>query len=143
MPTILTMMRLRRDFTFDAAHSIREMGACERLHGHTYRLVVTLEGSPDENGIILDFRALNEIVTSHALSLLDHRYLNEVIDAREVPVALVVENPTAENVVRWIVEKLAPVLRGENYRLLEVELFESPVTSIAYRVHDEGSAEGI
>ena len=42
-------MRLRRDFTFDAAHKLVEYhGKCERLHGHTYRLGVTLEGTPDE-----------------------------------------------------------------------------------------------
>jgi 6-pyruvoyltetrahydropterin/6-carboxytetrahydropterin synthase len=125
------MMRLRREFTFDSAHSIADMGRCERLHGHTYRLVVTLEGTPDEKGIILDFRTLNEIVSSNVLSLLDHQHLNCLI-----------ENPTAENVVRWIVERLSPVLRGENFRLVEVELFESPMTSVVYILNDARSAEG-
>ena len=123
-------MRLRREFTFDSAHSIKDMGACERLHGHTYRLVVTLEGTPNENGIILDFRTLNELVSSHVLSLIDHRHLNCVI-----------ENPTAENVAQWIARRLTPVLKGENYRLFEVELFESPHTSVTYRLTDERPPE--
>jgi 6-pyruvoyltetrahydropterin/6-carboxytetrahydropterin synthase len=125
------MMRLKREFTFDSAHSIADMGRCERLHGHTYRLVVTLEGTPNENGIILDFRRLNEIVSSNVLSLLDHQHLNSLI-----------ENPTTENVVRWIADRLSPVLRGENFRLVEVELFESPMTSVAYNLTDERSTEG-
>jgi 6-pyruvoyltetrahydropterin/6-carboxytetrahydropterin synthase len=124
-------MILRRSFTFDAAHSIRRMGRCENLHGHTYRLTVSLNGEPDANGIVMDFRELRDRVQEHVLSELDHRYLNDVV-----------ENPTAENLVRWIADRLEPVLRGETHRLLEVELFESSETSVSLRIDHEGRPEG-
>ncbi|MBQ6981656.1 MAG: 6-carboxytetrahydropterin synthase, partial [Synergistaceae bacterium] len=49
-------MLLCKDFTFDAAHNLVDYhGKCERLHGHTYRLRVVLEGEPDAEGMIMDF----------------------------------------------------------------------------------------
>ena len=45
-------MLLTKDFTFDAAHNlVNYHGKCERLHGHTYRLRVVIEGEPDAEGI--------------------------------------------------------------------------------------------
>jgi 6-pyruvoyltetrahydropterin/6-carboxytetrahydropterin synthase len=83
---------LSRDFVFDAAHNLeRYRGKCENLHGHTYRLRVTLIGEPDEEGMIIDFVELKQIVTQHVLSLLDHSYLNRIIP-----------QPTAENIAKWV-----------------------------------------
>ena len=56
-------MLLRKEFIFDAAHNlVRYHGKCEALHGHTYRLAVVLEGTPDDEGMILDFCELSSIV---------------------------------------------------------------------------------
>ena len=55
-------MLLCRDFKFDAAHNlIHYHGKCERLHGHTYHLRVTLEGEPDSEGMIYDFVDLKDV----------------------------------------------------------------------------------
>ena len=62
-------MLLCRDFKFDAAHNlIHYHGKCERLHGHTYRLRVTLEGTPDSEGMICDFAELKRIVNDLVIS---------------------------------------------------------------------------
>ena len=49
-------MLLIKEFEFDAAHYLPEYhGKCEKLHGHTYKLVVKLEGQPDAEGMVMDF----------------------------------------------------------------------------------------
>ncbi len=89
-------MLITREFTFDAAHFLTDYyGKCERMHGHTYKLQVTLEGEVQPNGLVIDFVVLKRIVKKHVLEKLDHYVLNDVI-----------ENPSAERVVMWIWEQL-------------------------------------
>ena len=89
-------MLLRKEFTFDAAHNlVRYRGKCEALHGHTYRLAVVLEGTPDEEGMILDFCELSRIVEERVLSRLDHSYINDIL-----------EQPTAENIANWVWDQI-------------------------------------
>lgn len=89
-------MFVTKIFTFDAAHKLTNYyGKCERLHGHTYKLEVTLEGDVQSNGMVIDFVVLKRIVKKHVLNKLDHQYLNDVL-----------ENPSAERVVLWIWEQL-------------------------------------
>lgn len=89
-------MLLSRDFTFDAAHFLtRYHGKCEHLHGHTYKLRVTVEGAIQENGLVIDFGILKKIVKEKILDKYDHRSLNDFF-----------ENPTAELVVKKIWEEL-------------------------------------
>ena len=85
-----------REFTFEAAHSLPwHQGKCARLHGHSYRLVVTVEGPLDEHGVVLDFADLSTLVTTHVLERFDHQHLNKLFD-----------NPTAEIVANDIFVRL-------------------------------------
>ena len=86
-------MLVTKEFTFDSAHNIPDyQGKCERLHGHTYRLRVTVEAPVDpDSGIAVDFCEVSDLVKSEVIEVLDHTYLNET-----VPVS------TAENVAVWI-----------------------------------------
>ncbi|MCC7197699.1 6-carboxytetrahydropterin synthase QueD [Candidatus Peregrinibacteria bacterium] len=89
-------MFVTKIFTFDSAHFLTNYyGKCERMHGHTYTLEVTLEGDVQSNGLIIDFVVLKRIVKKHVLDKLDHQTLNDVI-----------ENPSAERVVLWIWDQL-------------------------------------
>jgi len=91
-----TQIEVTKEFTFDAAHHLTKYyGKCERLHGHTYKLRVTVNGEIQENGMVIDFVILKRIVKKHILKHLDHHNLNEII-----------ENPTAENIAQWIWNKL-------------------------------------
>lgn len=73
-------------FTFEAAHQLPwHPGACRRLHGHGYRLEVTVSGPLDENGIVVDFADVRRYVETNVIRRYDHTYLNDLID-----------NPTAE-----------------------------------------------
>lgn len=117
------MFFLSREFTFDAAHRLeRYRGKCEKLHGHTYRVRVTVVGTPDEEGMVIDFVELKQIMNERVLSLLDHSYLNEIIP-----------QPTAENIARWIWSRLEPVLRTEKRKLYEVTVWETVDSFVTYR----------
>ena len=113
-------MRLEVEFNFAAAHRLpRYDGPCRRPHGHNYQFFVALEGEVDPaSGMIFDFGDLKKLVQEHVLSRVDHRDLNDVLD-----------NPTAENIARWIWEVLEPHLPG----LSEVRLHEIPDSCVTYR----------
>jgi len=112
--------RLDVEFYFAAAHRLpRYDGPCFRMHGHNYRMFVAVEGVTDpQSGMIADFGRIKELVQEHVLSRTDHRTLNDFL-----------ENPTAENIARWVFETLAPHLPG----LAEVRLYEIPDCCVTYR----------
>jgi 6-pyruvoyltetrahydropterin/6-carboxytetrahydropterin synthase len=113
-------VRIRRSFEFEAAHHLPlHPGKCRSLHGHSYRLVVSVERSVDPvTGMALDFAELKAAVRDHVVDVLDHRLLNDIMD-----------NPTAEVIARWIWGRLEASLPG----LAEVELFETSACSVVYR----------
>ncbi|CCJ33641.1 MULTISPECIES: 6-carboxytetrahydropterin synthase QueD [Caloramator] len=116
-------MLLIKEFEFDAAHNlIHYHGKCERLHGHTYKLVIKLEGEPDHEGMIFDFVELKRIVKERIIDKFDHAYLNDIIS-----------QPTAENIAIFVYKELKDVLKRDNCRLYEVEVWETKTSGVAYR----------
>lgn len=112
-----------KEFEFDASHFLPEYnGKCERLHGHTYKLVVMVEGTPDHEGMVMDFVKLKELVREHVLQHLDHAHLNEVI-----PV------PSAENISVWVWNRLYSLLECEHCHLCEVQVWETRTSGCVYR----------
>jgi 6-pyruvoyltetrahydropterin/6-carboxytetrahydropterin synthase len=118
--TDVRRMRLDVEFTFAAAHRLpRYEGPCFRLHGHNYRFFVAIEGEVDpRSGMVADFGEVKQAVQEHVLARVDHRNLNDLL-----------ENPTAENIARWIWEALAGRIPG----LCEVRLYEIPDSCVTYR----------
>lgn len=128
-------VRLSKEFTFDSAHHLHEYdGACHRLHGHTYRLQVSMEGKPNDIGIVIDFSEMKRIVTERIIKPIDHHYLNDVLPPM---------NTTAENMVVWIYEQLQQALLAERLSprvvVAEVKLWETPSS---YAMVDKGMMEG-
>lgn len=116
-------MILIKEFEFDAAHNlVHYHGKCERLHGHTYKLVVKLEGQPDEEGMVYDFVQLKRAVNEKVIDRFDHTYLNDIIP-----------QPTAENIAIYVWNALAHQLKRDNCRLYEVEVWETKTSGIVYR----------
>ncbi|KYK21301.1 hypothetical protein AYK25_08290 [Thermoplasmatales archaeon SM1-50] len=102
-------MRLCREFYFDAAHYIPQYtGKCEKLHGHTYKLEVVIEGEAQLDGMVVDFVKMKEIVESAVIEKLDHQALNKLFD-----------NPTAEQILTWISSQLKEKLPLYSIRLWE------------------------
>ncbi|MCS7202299.1 MAG: 6-carboxytetrahydropterin synthase QueD [Dictyoglomus sp.] len=116
-------MFIIKKFKFDSAHNlISYKGKCEKLHGHTYELVVIVEGYPDEEGMVIDFVELKEIVKREVINILDHSYLNEIIS-----------QPTAENIAIWIWDKLEKKLNRKNCHLYEIQVWETQESGVIYR----------
>ncbi|WP_241760467.1 6-carboxytetrahydropterin synthase QueD [Dethiosulfovibrio peptidovorans] len=114
------LMLLRKEFTFDAAHRLeRYRGKCEALHGHTYRLAVTLNGRSDDEDMVFDFTELKRIVSEKILTELDHAYLNDVMD-----------QPTAENIALWVWRKLDESVKRPNCELHSVQIWETATSSV-------------
>jgi 6-pyruvoyltetrahydropterin/6-carboxytetrahydropterin synthase len=107
----MNKMKACRIFYFDAAHQLPDYrGKCERVHGHTYRLEVEVESEVGEDGMVVDFNEIKKAVAGGVLEKLDHSNLNDVL-----------ENPTAENIVEWIWERLEGKLHVSRIRLWEGE----------------------
>lgn len=116
-------MILIKKFEFDAAHHLTKYnGKCERPHGHTYKLVVKLEGTKNEEDMIFDFVLLKKIVNEKIISKFDHYDLNDIF-----------ENPSAENIAIYVWDALVDELRRENCRLYEVEIWETKTSGVVYR----------
>ncbi len=109
-------LRIGREFVFDAAHYTVSAGGspCEELHGHTYRLEVTVAGKVRENGMVMDFSDLKTVVEG-IIKHLDHTNLNNILD-----------NPTTENLVLWIYQKLKQALNkhGRDDLSISIKLWE-------------------
>jgi 6-pyruvoyltetrahydropterin/6-carboxytetrahydropterin synthase len=123
------MYELTIDTHFSSAHNLREYGgACERLHGHNWKVRVTVEaGELDRLGMVLDFKVLKE-KTEKVVERLDHNYLNEVppFDKENG------KNPTAENLAEFIFKELKKALEDGNVRLKRVKVWESEKAAAAY-----------
>ena len=105
-------MRVYKEFFFEAAHFLPSAPAGHpnaRVHGHSFRVRVSLDGEPDEkNGILVHFDDL-EAAIAEAHDALDHRLLNEV-DGLDVP--------TLERITMWLWDRLHNRLPG----LAEIEI---------------------
>jgi 6-pyruvoyltetrahydropterin/6-carboxytetrahydropterin synthase len=113
-------VRVKRVFDFEAAHRLPgHPGKCRDLHGHSYRLVVTVDRPVDPaSGMAIDFADLKRVVMTEAVDRLDHKYVNDFID-----------NPTAEVMAAWIWDRLVAPLPG----LAEIELWETRSCAVVYR----------
>ena len=114
---------LSKSFTFEAAHRLPtfpEDHKCRRLHGHSFRIEVRVAGAVDEKtGYLIDYGDIMAACEPVRQSL-DHSYLNEIEG---------LENPTAENLSRWIWQRLKPQLPG----LAAVRVNETCTTGCEYR----------
>lgn len=111
---------------FDAAHNLRDYkGKCERLHGHRFEVVVTLEARElNEIGIAYDFTELKKDL-SKVLGRFDHACLNEIEPFDRI-------NPSSENIAATIYRELAPGLKGQPVSIASVEVWESPESWASY-----------
>ncbi len=108
------MIEVVKEFTFDSAHFLPKYeGNCKNVHGHTYRLIIGIKGKINpETGMVVDFKELKDIVKRLVIDELDHKMLNDIkVENEKHPFPA--DNPTAENMVEWIVDILFDIIPQE------------------------------
>jgi len=117
-------MELFKEFTFEAAHRLPNVAPdhkCARLHGHSYRVTIHITGDVDQGtGMVTDFANVTAAFKPICEKYLDHFFLNEVEG---------LENPTSENLARWIWRRLLPALP----LLSAVQVRETCTSGVIYR----------
>ena len=115
-------MDIFKKITIEAAHrlpNVPEGHKCARLHGHSFGIEIHVEGPVDpKSGWVMDFADIKKAFAP-LYDQLDHRYLNEVPG---------LENPTSENLARWIWHRLKPSLP----QLSRVVVHETCTSGCAY-----------
>ena len=133
------MMRLSQKFEFSASHRLhnpqlsdeenrKTFGKCNNPlgHGHNYEVQVTLLGTPDATGVLIDIPAFERIVAETVIERFDHKNLNaEVPEFR----ALI---PSVENIAKVIYDLLKPRLKSDRANLVSVTVWETPKTCCEY-----------
>ncbi len=125
---LTNMFELTIKTEFSSAHNLRGYeGACERLHGHNWKVEVSLEApSTGPRGFVLDFKELKAAV-AEVIERLDHRYLNETPPFTE-------ENPSAEHIARYIHREVSTLLRKRHaMEVSRVRVWESDSAAATYR----------
>lgn len=134
-------IRLTREFSFEAAHALEGYdGKCREIHGHSYRLFVTVVGEPitDESspklGMVMDFGELKRIVNGEIVERLDHAFvmrrtaraerMAEMLGGEFRNIVLVDYQPTCENMLIDFAGRLRKAL-PEGVKLHSLRLYET------------------
>lgn len=114
---------------FSSAHQLRGYkGKCENLHGHNYRVEIYARGRELDNiGLLVDFGELKE-AADEVVQYLDHRNINELTPFDEEL------NPSAENLARYILERVAARVGDDRVSVYKVRCFETPTSVATYQV---------
>ncbi len=136
---------LTSEIKFDAAHRLSNYkGKCSRLHGHTYRVVVTISSKKLNNwGAVIDFGDLKQIFKLYIDEKYDHKTILWSKDDKNQAISKVVDkdwicwmdsNPTAENMAKDIYKELATLLKTQfkNVSLESVTVYETPTNAATY-----------
>jgi 6-pyruvoyltetrahydropterin/6-carboxytetrahydropterin synthase len=123
------MYEVSVDEQFAAAHNLRNYkGKCENLHGHNYKVRVTLSGPQlDDVGLLYDFVHLKQVIQG-VIRGLDHKYLNELKPFD-------VLNPSAENIAKHIYDESSKQMQktANGAAISGITVWESDVTAATYR----------
>ncbi|OHE56219.1 MAG: 6-carboxytetrahydropterin synthase QueD [Thermodesulfovibrio sp. RBG_19FT_COMBO_42_12] len=120
------MFELMIETDFSAAHQIRGYkGACERLHGHNWKIQVHVVAERlNEIDMVIDFHELKRL-TEEVIAPLDHSFLNDIFPFTE-------KNPSSENIAKWIYDSLRKKINNDNIHLSAVTVWESDGASASY-----------
>ncbi|MFH1074580.1 MAG: 6-carboxytetrahydropterin synthase QueD [Candidatus Firestonebacteria bacterium] len=120
------MFELNVEDEFASAHYLRGYkGKCERVHGHNYRVMITVKAKKlNKTGLVVDFAELKAELKK-IMEVLDHRLLDELPYFKKI-------NPSAENIAKHIFEGLSKPLKAKRMKLYKVTVWETARASASY-----------
>ena len=141
----MSTIRITKEFRFEGAHALQNYdGKCRHIHGHSYRLFVTLKGSPiaeassPKNGMVVDFGDLKRVVNKYIVDPFDHALLlrsdapvKEEISAAYQYVIFLVSQPTCENLAIYFAGLLKDNL-PDGTTLHSIKLYETPTSFVEW-----------
>ena len=130
------MFRVSKELKFCFGHRLMDYdGKCRNLHGHNARVVVTVAGKLDSNGMVRDFSAMRREIGDWIDATLDHKMILHEADPfvpmlRQLgdPVLTLPVHPTTENLAKFIFDHV----KRTGYPVVEVTLWETPTSTATY-----------
>jgi 6-pyruvoyltetrahydropterin/6-carboxytetrahydropterin synthase len=121
------MFEVSVEHVFSAGHSLRNYkGKCENIHGHNYRVRVTVEGEKlDHTGLLLDFTDMRAAIKALA-DRLDHQFLNDLPPFDQI-------NPSAENIAKYFSDGLQSRIQPQGVHVQAVTVWETDAASATFR----------
>jgi 6-pyruvoyltetrahydropterin/6-carboxytetrahydropterin synthase len=122
------MFQVSVEDTFSSGHALRGYrGKCENVHGHNYRVRITVEGSQlDSIGLLVDFTLLKQVMRE-IIGRLDHQFINDLEPFRTV-------NPSAENLAKYFYDEMQSGLKSlpPGARITEATIWETDTSQAKY-----------
>jgi 6-pyruvoyltetrahydropterin/6-carboxytetrahydropterin synthase len=147
-------MKITKHFTFEASHVLpKHPGKCARLHGHSWKLAVCVEGPIDpRTGFVVDYGELSQLVRDYIVNNLDHTHLGYGEALTEIdpdtrgywhPYFGEKFYPSSENLCRAIFKLLNPLVQelGTDVRLYSIQIDETCTSSATWSREDELNAD--
>jgi 6-pyruvoyltetrahydropterin/6-carboxytetrahydropterin synthase len=122
------MFEVSVEQTFAAGHALRNYkGKCENVHGHNYRVRITVQGDRlDSTGLLVDFLDVKSLIGG-VVDYLDHQFINDLPPFDKL-------NPSAENIAKYFYDQVSGGLKNEvPIRVSEVKVWETDTSSAVYR----------
>ena len=121
------MFEVSVEQTFAAGHALRNYkGKCENVHGHNYRVLVTIRGEQlDSIGLLVDFVEVKKLM-GRVVDRLDHQFINDLPPFDEI-------NPSAENMAKYFYDEISAGLGESPVHVGEVRIWETDTASATYR----------
>lgn len=143
------MLTVTKEFTFDCAHMLSgHRGLCKNVHGHTYKMHVTVARTDDDTdyeGLVIDFKDLKKLVNDEIINRFDHSFIAwvdgnkaeqtiaHVLDKLGMRIVYVNYRPTAENMAKNFFKHLNSILNRGPYEVISIKVWETPTSYAEYR----------
>ncbi len=148
----MAKIRLTKEFSFESAHALDGYdGLCREIHGHSYRLFVTIKGEPiceegnPKLGMVMDFGDLKRIVNAEIVDRLDHSFvlrdseqnaeLRAALGAKFSKIVIVDYQPTCENMLADFAARLQKALPSR-VELYSLRLYETATSYAEWYLSD-------
>ena len=129
-------MKIAKEFRWEMGHRLTfHTGKCKNLHGHSYKMMIEFEGKPDENGMVLDYYDVKELVApvvdelDHSIMVFDKDIeLQDVLSKLDSRMVIAPFESTAENLCFYFLDKISELALPGNIISVTVKIFETENT---------------